>query len=1178
MTERLIPSGIHQSTPAFIALADGEQVVKDETIADSTATATVSFILAEDGSGLAYRIQLDGLTLKENPLTRTELNDVTKIHFHVGAPGTNGGHTLNIFGLPSEDDDNVVIDYENGIITGIWDDSDATDLNGDGDTDEPGESKPLSDFLEALETGELYIQIHDVESDKLGTPGAVRGQIMPLESANSFTILADGEQVVQDDAIADSTATAKATFTPLKDGSLLAYKIQLDGLNLKEDPASRIASNDVTKAHLHVGAKGANGPHALNIFGLPSEDDANLLVDYERNVLVGVWDDGDATDLNGDGDTDEPGETKPLSQLIDELEAGELYLQLHDVAADELGTPGTVRGQLVPPDDEPSAAQSPSEIFVALATGGQVVQDAAIADSTATATITFMLAPDGSGLAYQIKLNGLTLKEDPASRIDDHDVTRIHLHVGERGANGPHVLNVFGIPSEDDNDVVIDYENGIITGIWDDSDATDLNGDGDTDDGPESKPLSDFLDTLRAGDLYIQIHDVESDRLGTPGSVRGQIAPIDAVDSFTMVADGEQVVQDESIPDSIATATATFTPTEKGLAYEIDIDGLTLKEDPASRTESTDVTKIHIHAGPEGENGPHTLNVFGLPSEDDDDVVIDYENGIIKGIWDDDDATDLNGDGDTNEPGETKPLSDFIDELEAGDLYLQVHAVEADELGTPGTIRGQIDPPLTANVFTLTADGEQVVQDESIADSTAAATATFILAEDGSGLVYQIKLDGSLILKADPNDRTDANDVTRIHLHVGPEGENGPHTLNIFGLPSEDDDNLIVDFQNGIITGIWDDHDATDLNGDGDTNDDPETKPLSDFLEELQAGELYIQIHTVESDELGTPGAIRGQVIPLFESEDTPSPMSAAKTVVGTDAEDTIVGGPGDQIIRGKGGNDTLRGGPGNDQILGGSGDDLIQDGVGNDILEGGDGNDDLDSGAGDDLLKGDAGDDTLFGGIDNDILEGGSGSDTVLGGMGDDQLAGDEGDDFLQGGIGDDTLDGGDGNDELDGGIGNDLLKGGAGDDELFGGGDNDTLEGGSGNDTVLGGMGDDQLSGNEGNDFVQGGLGNDTLDGGADNDVLSGGDGNDFLDGGLGNDQLSGGQGYDTFVLMVSGGIDTITDFNVGIDLIGLSGGLSVNQLTFTGSNILVNNEVLATLDGVATEDLTETSFTVV
>lgn len=1162
MTDRLSTSGVYESTPAFLALADGEQVVQNDTIPDSTASAIVTFILAEDGSSLAYKIQLDGLTLKEDPFSRVEANDVTKIHFHIGAPGNNGPHALNVFGLPSEDDDDLVVDYENGIITGIWEDSDATDLNGDGDTDEPGETKPLSDYIEALKAGDLYIQVHDVAADQLGTPGTVRGQITPLSSADSFTLLAEGDNVVQSQAIPDSTATANATFTPLKGGELLAYQIELDGLNLETDPTKRKADNDVTKIHVHQGPEGQNGPHGLNIFGQPSEDDNNLLVDYEQNVIVGVWGNDDARDLNGDGDTTDPPETKPLSDLIDELEARQLYLQIHDVAADKLGTPGTIRGQLDTSVTEPKA--SSQEIFVAIATPPQVVQDPAITNSTGTATVTFILAEDGSGLSYQIKLNGLTLKDDPTTRTEDNDVTRIHIHAGERGANGPHTLNIFGIPSEDDNNLVIDYENGVITGLWDNNDATDLNGDGDTDDAPETKPLSNFLEALRAGDLYIQIHNAASDRLGTPGSARGQITPIDSVNNFTMVADGAQVVQNESIPDSTATAKATFTPTQEGLAYEIEIDGLTLQADPTSRTADNDITKIHVHVGPDGENGPHGLNIFGKPSEDDDDLQVDFEKGIIKGLWDDNDASDLNSDGDTSDPNETKPLSQLIDELEAGQLYLQIHDVGADKLGTPGTIRGQIEAPLRADIFTLVADGAQVVQDEAIADSTAKATATFMLADDGSGLAYQIKLDG-LALKQDIANRTAAHDVTRIHLHVAPEGENGPHTLNIFGLPSEDDDNLVIDFENGIISGIWNNSDATDLNGDGDTNDGPETKPLSNFLDELQAGNLYIQIHTVESDILGTPGAIRGQVTPLFERlfERENTPLPAAKTLIGTDAGDTLVGGPGDQIIHGNGGNDTLRGGPGNDRILGGRGDDYLRDGVGDDTLDGGNGNDNLDSGAGNDLLKGEAGDDTLFGGRDNDTLKGGSGDDTLKGGMGNDYSSGNEGDDALQGGMGHDTLKGGDGHDNLDGGIGDDLLQGEAGNDTLFGGGGNDILKGGSSADTIMGGLGNDKLVGNDGDDFVQGGLGNDTLVGGDNTDVLSGGAGNDVLDGGIGNDYLAGGQGYDTFVLMVGGGTDTIADYNGVIDTIQILGSTSFETVqSGTDTLIKAGTETLAVL----------------
>ncbi|WP_375475555.1 M10 family metallopeptidase C-terminal domain-containing protein [uncultured Nostoc sp.] len=90
----------------------------------------------------------------------------------------------------------------------------------------------------------------------------------------------------------------------------------------------------------------------------------------------------------------------------------------------------------------------------------------------------------------------------------------------------------------------------------------------------------------------------------------------------------------------------------------------------------------------------------------------------------------------------------------------------------------------------------------------------------------------------------------------------------------------------------------------------------------------------------------------------------------------------------------------------------------------------------------------------------------------------------------------------------------------------------------------------------------------------------GNDTLRGGLGNDQLIGGSGADVFVLASGEGSDTITDFQDGTDLVGLSS-LSFGQLTVvaSGSNTLIyltsNNELLATLNGVNYSLLTSADF---
>jgi VCBS repeat-containing protein len=124
------------------------------------------------------------------------------------------------------------------------------------------------------------------------------------------------------------------------------------------------------------------------------------------------------------------------------------------------------------------------------------------------------------------------------------------------------------------------------------------------------------------------------------------------------------------------------------------------------------------------------------------------------------------------------------------------------------------------------------------------------------------------------------------------------------------------------------------------------------------------------------------------------------------------------------------------------------------------------------------------------------------------------------------------------------------------------------------------DTLFGTPGDDTIFGRNGNDTITGDAGNDILTGGRGNDILTGGQGNDTLTGGGGKDQFVFASKQGSDIITDFRKGTDLIGLSGGLTFGQLSFSGSNILVSStdEILATLTGINTITLTSSNFTLV
>ncbi len=119
---------------------------------------------------------------------------------------------------------------------------------------------------------------------------------------------------------------------------------------------------------------------------------------------------------------------------------------------------------------------------------------------------------------------------------------------------------------------------------------------------------------------------------------------------------------------------------------------------------------------------------------------------------------------------------------------------------------------------------------------------------------------------------------------------------------------------------------------------------------------------------------------------------------------------------------------------------------------------------------------------------------------------------------------------------------------------------------------------------DVINGQGGNDILWGLGGNDILRGGAGNDTLIGGTGINYLTGNAGTDTFVLSTEG-LNYVTDFNVGQDFIGLSNGLTVNQLRIeqgTGINSsstwvkLANDDsLLMSLNGVKATDLTTNVF---
>jgi len=150
-----------------------------------------------------------------------------------------------------------------------------------------------------------------------------------------------------------------------------------------------------------------------------------------------------------------------------------------------------------------------------------------------------------------------------------------------------------------------------------------------------------------------------------------------------------------------------------------------------------------------------------------------------------------------------------------------------------------------------------------------------------------------------------------------------------------------------------------------------------------------------------------------------------------------------------------------------------------------------------------------------------------------------------------------------------------------LVGDAANNTATGFAGDDIIIGNGGNDTLTGNRNDDIISGGTGNDQLFGGKGDDNLNGGEGDDTLVGGVGADLIISGAGRDVLVLGSGAGTDTIIGFQNGQDLIGLTNGLSFNQLTVTQGEIATTieiastGEVIASIPGLSSSPLTASNF---
>jgi sugar lactone lactonase YvrE len=174
-------------------------------------------------------------------------------------------------------------------------------------------------------------------------------------------------------------------------------------------------------------------------------------------------------------------------------------------------------------------------------------------------------------------------------------------------------------------------------------------------------------------------------------------------------------------------------------------------------------------------------------------------------------------------------------------------------------LAGEPEPPV-GDAVDLNAIVSGLQEVPTFTGSGATGVSSLSLNEAGDALSYSLTLTGldfGDLLGTGPQTADDGDDVTRIHIHAGARGENGPVALGLFDLVAAEadgqdaDDFSVVENPDGSVTlsGVWEPTDAASL-------------PLSDFVSAIQAAEsgedldLYWNIHT----ERFPGGEIRGQI------------------------------------------------------------------------------------------------------------------------------------------------------------------------------------------------------------------------------------------------------------------------------------------------------------------------------
>ena len=378
-----------------------------------------------------------------------------------------------------------------------------------------------------------------------------------------------------------------------------------------------------------------------------------------------------------------------------------------------------------------------------------------------------------------------------------------------------------------------------------------------------------------------------------------------------------------------------------------------------------------------------------------------------------------------------------------------------------------------------------------------------------------------------------------------------------------------------------------------------------------ESNDLYFAAGNDVGEDFGDDpgGGVFGKVEVAADVD--PIPDGGDETITGTPEADLFTIGGDNNTITTDAGNDVITAFGDNQTVDVGDGDNIVS--IGSGTVTAGDGNNFIAASNGSTTVNTGAGNDTVNLVKGNLVADLGEGDNHFTSGAGDDEITAGSGDDIVHAGAGNNTIDLGDGDNVINSVVlegifllseGNNTITTGDGADTFqiapgdgiatitnFDDSDRFDLRGYrldfSGvidfSDLTIAQDGDDTVISLTRTEDVLAVLQNvqadtvtsrnfgegQTLTGTNEADILIGSDDDDLLDGLLGNDTYTGGAGADQFVFALAQGVDTITDFEIGVDQISLGGltpeGVQFFELSSDTFLLTTNNELIGVVQGV-------------